>query len=348
MTELKQIARLYSNAAFQVLEEIKRWDTENDKRSVFLLRFADGQALAVKVCRNAFTTPERIAAWQGLCRRYLALGIYCPQIVDTQSGSASEAVTIDGEDYLVYAEEMKKYPTCEEAEPQPDFGSLQADILESIGKVAGGCRELLPFPSVFCLYDRFDPNDAMDENLEHAQKFCARTKEFFPEHSAYADALLALLLQKRAQFEPVYRALPKASFQADLNPSNILVDENLKFAGYIDFNLSGAETVLSYLLINEVCTYRLQEEDIVHLADTDFRKRCDDYLYRNLAIVGRHYAFSAMEKEQLCLCCNTVYPFCCWTANGLMKAAGEAKNPQQAKDLLDWLHYQLGRDDIKI
>ena len=44
----------------------------------------------------------------------------------------------------------------------------------------------------------------------------------------------------------MYSALPFSCFQGDLNESNILLDENGRFAGLLDFNLCGREPVLNY------------------------------------------------------------------------------------------------------
>lgn len=346
--DLNIIAKLYNKKDFSVIEKINRWNTNDDKRFVFLIKFVDNQELAIKVCRNDFTTHERVLGWKQLCKTYLDLGIYCPQIIDSINGNASENIIINDEEFIVYAEEMKKFKTYEELNSKSDFELIKPDIIESIGKVAANCTYLLPFPSAFCIYDTFDSTEMIDENYQNAENFCIIVTKYFPEYSEYGNKIWELFLYKRKLFEPVHHLLPKASFQSDVNPSNILVDNNLKFAGYIDFNLSGTETVLSYIIINDICGYRLKESDLDHLNDVDFLTKCDDYLYQNLKIIGRNYTFSDYEKENICLCYNTVYPFSCWTINGMLSIVIKENKPEYIKSLLDWTYYQLSRDDIFI
>ena len=348
MMDIAAIARLYNASDFQVIQEINPWNTDDDKRFVFILKFANKQELAIKVCRNAFTTAQRVSGWQKLCKQYLSLGIYCPQIVDSLRGETSETVTFDNIEYIVYAEEVKKYKTYDELTTKPDFETIKPALIESIGKVAANCMELLPFPSVFCIYNTFDTTYTTDENYENAESFCRTAKNHFKEHSEHIDEIWALFLQKRKEFEPVHQLLPKASFQSDVTRSNILVDDDMHFAGYIDFNLSGTETILSYIIINEVCGYHLRKEDLDHLSDTDFLKKCDDYLYKNLEIIAKNYTFTEYEKIHICLCYNTVYPFCCWSINAMLDMIIRENKPEYIKPILDWVYYQLSRDDIKL
>jgi len=348
VNEKIKIGKLYSASGFQIVKEMNPWNTDDDKRFVFVVKFADNRPLAIKLCRNAFTTQEKVSGWKRLCKRYLELGIYCPQIVDSLNGRASETIVIDNDEYIVYAEEMKQYKAYDELTVKPDFESFKPAILASIGKAAANARELLPFPSVFCIYETFDSNDVVDENYENAENFCKEAKKHFPAHTKQVDEIWSLFLQKREEFKPIHRRLPKASFQADLNPSNILVDDDMNFAGYIDFNLSGTETVLSYIIISEVCGYPLRRADLDCLTDKDFLQKCDAYLYRNLEAIAKHYTFSDDEKENLCLCYNTVYPFSCWSVNHKLDIAIKENKPAYVKPILDWVYYQLNRNDIKI
>ena len=309
MLEVNRIAKLYNTSEFTVINKIDSSRGESDKRHTFLLKFADNQELAVKVCRNVFTNHERIYGWQKLCKKYLSLGICCPQIIKSIKGKYSEVIVIENEEYYVYAEEMKRYKTYDEHNPKLDYEIIKNSVIESVGVVAANCSELLPWVSPYCVYDTFDEEDEVDENYKNAENFCKTIKKQFQQYSEYADEIWELFSYKRKMFEPVYRMLPKASFQSDLNPTNILIDDNMNFAGLIDFNLSGTEAVLCYIILCEVCGYRLEAGDLEDLTEPKFQKKCDDYLYSNLEIIRKHYRFSEYEKENFCLCYNTVYPF---------------------------------------
>jgi len=348
MIDIAAIAKLYGSSDFQVIKEVNPWNTDDDKRFVFIIKFADDRELAIKVCRNAFTTHEKVSGWRRLCEKYLDLGIYCPRMIDSVNGRTSETIVIDNAEYIVYAEELKKHKAYDELTVKPDFEMIKPAIIESVGKVAANASEVLPFPSVFCLYEPFDTGETVDENYENAESFCKTAKEHFQEHSAYIDKIWSLFLQKRRAFEPVHSLLPKASFQSDLNKSNILVDDDMNFAGYIDFNLSGTETVLGYITISEVCGYPLRIADLECLTDDDFLKKCDAYLYKNVKLIAKNYTFSDYEKESFCLCYNTVYPFSCWLVNNMLDTVIKEGKPEYAKPILDWVYYQLSRGDIKI
>jgi len=343
---LKPIAELYNKNDFSVIKEFNPWNTDDDKRFVFLIKFIDTQELAIKVCRNAFTTHDKVSEWKKLCEAYLDLDIYCPQIINSINGNVSETIIIGNEEYIVYAEEMKKYRTYAEISSELDFENIKPAVIESIGKVAANSAYLLPFPSAFCVYDTFDSSEVIDENYQNAENFCKTVKERFKEYTNYADDIWELFLRKRKTFEPIHKNLPKASFQSDLNQSNILVDDNMNFAGYIDFNLCGTETVLSYIVISEVCGYMLKKKDIAFLNDENFLKNCDNYFYKNIEIIKKNYKFTDFERDNICLCYNTVYPFSCWAVNGILEYVIKENQLQYVKSILDWVYYQLNRDDL--
>ena len=348
MIDIRPFVKLYGTSDFQITNKINPWNTDDDKRFVFIVQFADKREIAIKVCRNAFTTPEKVAGWQRLCQSYVDLGIYCPRILNSVNNKTSETICIDNEEYIMYAEEVKKYRAYDELPDKPAFESLKPDIIESIGKVAARSPVLLPFPSAFCIYDTFDTEYTVDENYENAESFCAQVRKHFPEQTAYTDSIWALFLQKRNEFEPIHKLLPKASFQSDLNPSNILVDDDMRFAGYVDFNLSDTETVLGYIVISEVCGYQLGLADLTYLTDEGFLRACDAHFYQNIRHLAKHYTFSDYEKEHFGLCYNTVYPFSCWSINYLLDTVIKGHTPAYAKPILDWVYYQLSRSDISI
>ena len=58
----------------------------DDYRKLFIVQYADGRKLAVKVTGNSFTTPERVIGWAELTEHYNALGLYCPRIVTAIAG----------------------------------------------------------------------------------------------------------------------------------------------------------------------------------------------------------------------------------------------------------------------
>jgi len=182
-----EIARLYNTSDCTIHGEIDSSHGESDKRYTYLLSFSDGEKIALKICRNLFTTAERVDGWQKLCKHYVGLGIYCPQIINSLNNNSSETILVNSEEFIVYAEEMKKYKTMEEIDPKPNYNSIRPDIIKAMGKIASDTACLLSWPSAYCLFDTFDIGEKTDENYENAESFCNNIREKFPEYTSYNE-----------------------------------------------------------------------------------------------------------------------------------------------------------------
>ena len=343
-----EIARLYNTSDCTIHGEIDSSHGESDKRYTYLLSFSDGEKIALKICRNLFTTAERVDGWQKLCKHYVDLGIYCPQIINSLNNNSSETILVNSEEFIIYAEEMKKYKTMEEIDPKPNYNSIRPDIIKAMGKIASDTACLLSWPSAYCLFDTFDIGEKTDENYENAESFCNNIREKFPEYTPYADKIWELYLQKRNEFEPIYRSLPKASFQSDLNKSNILVNENMEFAGLIDFNLSGTECIIYMIMLPDICGYTLKTDDLARLNEKTFLDNCDEFLYNNLKTFSDYYNFTDDERKYFCLCYNTAIPFCYWMINSMLDFAIKENKSEHIEEILDWVYYQLSRNDLTL
>ena len=62
------------------------------------------------------------------------------------------------------------------------------------------------------------------------------------------ETIWQLWTDNRNALEPIYKNLPTSVFQADLNASNILLDDEGRFVGVYDFNLCGRDVFLNYLM----------------------------------------------------------------------------------------------------
>ncbi len=82
--------------------------------------------------------------------------------------------------------------------------------------------------------------------------------------------------------EPIYKQLPTSVFQADLNSTNLLLDEKGDFVGVYDFNLCGKEEILNYLM-----------RETLH---GDFEAELK-LIFETLNIVREYYSFSELEKK---------------------------------------------------
>jgi len=236
----------------------------------------------------------------------------------------------------------------DEFEPHLSIDDCKNDVLRMLGTVASNADFLLPWPSVYCIYDTFDPTDETDENYASAVSFCDTVRREMPQYSDYANKIWAIFLEKRAAFEPYYHTLPQASFQSDLSYSNVLVDGTKQFAGVLDFNLSGTICVLAMLVLPEACGFNLLLSDLERLGTQAFRDECDARVRENLRAVARHYAFTDIEREAFSLCWNTIFPFCYYMIHGLLAHAIKAQNAERVGAVLDWVLHQLTRNDLAL
>jgi hypothetical protein len=164
--------------------------------------------------------------------------------------------------------------------------------------------------------------------------------EDFPGHAARADALLREYERRRAEFEPAYRALPRASFQADMNISNLLFDGNGGFVGLMDFNLAGTDAVVAYAIYESF--YYMTGEEIRNAVLNGDTAALDARLQRNLGYVAEEYGFSGAERAAFGTLFNLSAPF--WGSNFemygelLLESGGEAAAP-----ILDFIEREMTR-----
>lgn len=360
------IIRMYSSDKVKEVRFIDSSRDEDDLRFVYCVSFEDSHQdpIVIKVSNNSFTTHERIEGWKSLCERYLNHGIYCPQILkcsESNSFSFEYTDTLQNQ-YIVYAEEYKKYKTVEEyieeqaalsaykdetrvkLEEHFESNTFLASVHETIGIIASAYKNqhLVDWVSPYTIYEKFSEEDQFDENYECAYDLYVTIKEQYGNHPLIEE-IWNLYLAKRSAFEAKYRSLPKAVFQADFNDSNLLINEQLNFVGLIDFNLSGTDTILNYAICE--CLYFITQDDIPNLTDQSFLDQCDNHLVEQLAAVNKHYKFSEQELEAINEHYNIVVPFRYPTIDLFLEELKE-NNGEYLDKMLEWIHYQLTRSDI--
>jgi ribosomal protein S18 acetylase RimI-like enzyme len=307
---------------------------ENDKRFTLVAISKDG--IVVKIAKNGFTTPERVAGWAALAEHYNDLGIYAPHFVHNVNGEY--AAILEG--YCVYAEEFSKYKPNESV----NYEQSAEARLSALGRVAANAAPLVPWSSPYAMYDKFSDDDEYPEIYENGLNITHFISERFSEYTDRCVSLMSGYDRLREMFEPIYRALPKAVFQADMNVSNLLFDGG-KFAGMWDFNLSGTDAVLSYAFYESF--YYMSEDE----SETAIRqgavpvKSAEERILRNLGYVAREYRFTDSEKAAFGMYFNLAVPF--WGSNvetyfELIHAHGVEYVPQ----ILDFIEYQMTRRDV--
>jgi len=332
-------------------EVLQAYDTshgEKDLRHVYLLRYPDGTKIALKAARNAFTTPERVEGWAALTAHYNALGIYAPRFLQTGQG---QHVARIGE-FLLYAEEyidgVMAEAQDETSDGKPDFRKSEAGIamLETLGLVAANPAPLVPWHTAWCLYDKFDDEEDTDENTECATKLTGHISSNFPQYAQRAQAMLEKYFKLRAEFEPIYRVLPKAVFQGDLGANNVVLTDDGAFKGVCDFNLSGTDTILNMLLCEcRSCWNGTEKEKFTMFSDPAAQRTHDEQTAQFLKHATKHYKLTDAEKRAFNTLYNITYAFR-WQNYGFMKYHLRKQGRRHAPVVLDWIERQMARDDV--
>ncbi len=346
-----QIFSLYYDCAPEVIKTLELSRGDDDFRKVYIV--TDGTTkLVIKHTSNAFTDGERIIGWAALIEEYNRLDVYCPRIVCNRGGTLYFRYTIDGRDYYVYAEEFARFAIAEDVGERnyllpSGLPAFNDDSMLALGRVAAARFDMMSWPSAYCLLEPFCPPDTTDEQTECAEKFFSFIDQNLPEHRAASNELKALFYDTKQQLAAVYSTLPVSCFQADLNNSNILLDDERRFKGLIDFNLSGREPILNYTVREALwqSNYFGENEDGYDSIEGYLEQeapRMKQFLH-NLEMIGRAYSFTLQEREVFPILLRYLYsPW--WGDISHIKAIHE--NTKKVEAYLSFLKIRMTRNDI--
>ncbi|MBQ9121538.1 MAG: phosphotransferase [Clostridia bacterium] len=345
---------LYYNAEVANIQTLDLCRGDDDYRKVYIVD--DGQRkLVIKHLSNTFSDERRIKGWFNLMEEYRKIGLYCPKVIPNLQGEILHCDTVEGRNYYTYAEEFSIYETAEhigDDQCKNDQGEscFTPDVMRFLGKIAAAELSILDWPSAYCLLEPFCPPDTTDEATECAVAFVKYIKETLPQHLPRAEALLDLFYQRQEELRTIYNSLPTSCFQADLNDSNILLDENNNFVGLIDFNLCGKEPILNYAVrealwgISDNCLYG-ENDSCLYFYDKELDGVRIQSFLKNIRYIQENYTFSALEREAFPILFRYVNSFW-WYCLDEIKLVHE--DEQKVKQLLDWLEFQMVRDDIRL
>ena len=251
--ELKRIFALFFDGAPTLVQTIDTSRGDADFRATFIIETSAGMKYVLKLADNDFTFPEKIAVWQRTVEEYRKLGYYCPRIFRDRLGSFP-IVDYKGHKCAAYAEEYSKYQAAEDrfsddfGENEAIYHSYKREIWRMTARIAAQYFDYSEYPSAYCMYETFCPSDKTDEVLENALAWKEYADTLPSEFRAQVESIWRLWTDNRTALEPIYKKLPVSVFQADLNPSNILLDDEGRFVGVYDFNLCGRDVFLNYLM----------------------------------------------------------------------------------------------------
>jgi hypothetical protein len=326
--EFVRIFSLFFDAAPIAVQTIDSSHGDSDFRTTFLVETDADVKVVLKLADNDFTFPEKIAVWQRTIGEYRKLGYDCPRILTDKSGGFP-VVSYRGHRCTAYAEEFSAYRTAADRGSNSTDSALyetyKRDIWHMTAQIAAKHLDYTEYPSAYCLFETFCPSDQADEVLENAlewKEYADTLPDIFKEQT---ERIFRIWSENRAALEPVYRTLPTSVFQADLNPTNLLLDESGRFVGVCDFNLCGRDVFLNYLMREN---YGEFEKELAMIRDA-------------LNIVSEDYRFSDAEKDAALMLYRCLKPLS-FISLDTLKACGT--DPQAIRAVLDETERYLTAD----
>ncbi len=307
--ELREILSLFANEQPIDTELRDTSHGETDFREAVIARWDRGvlppelgERMVVKLADNGFTDPKRIEMWERLAEEYRGRGFYCPRFLRTKAGRFPW-VSYKGHRCVVYGEEYARFRSADSFEtevisPKGKFLYLD-DLLRMNAIIASAHLDFTGLPSAWCLFSVFDPEDAEDEVMENAREWLAYAKKLPDTFQGQVDRIWARWLENRAFLEARYPSLPTSVFQADLNSTNVLLDEEGRFAGIMDFNLAGRDAFLNYLFREVPFVFGKRERASGQTEEEASPSITQEILRRvvyAITIVKAHYRFCEAEK----------------------------------------------------
>lgn len=347
------ISLYYDTEVFNV-ETLDLCRGNDDYRKVYIAD--DGhRKLAIKHLSNTFSDKHRIEGWFRMMDEYRKTGLYIPAVVPNRNGELLHCDTVDGRDYYTYAEEYSVYKTAEHIgkekyQDEQGHDRFTPDVMRSLGKIASAELDILDHPSSYCLLEPFCAPDTTDEATECAVTFVKYIRDNIPAFLPQVENLLKMFYKLQEELKSVYSSLPTSCFQGDLNDSNILLDENNKFVGLIDFNLCGKEPVLNYVVREAlwgVSDNRLfgEKDSRLYFYDKELDKLRIDLFLENITYIQENYSFNSLEREVFPCLFRYMNSFW-WFHIDEIKLIKDDES--KIKQLLDWLECQMTRDDIRL
>lgn len=160
----------------------------------------------------------------------------------------------------------------------------------------------------------------------------------FPEQRSRFQRIWDAFLENKAALSRVYQQLPVSVFQADMGGGNVLLDEDLRLAGVLDFNLSGRETVLNMLFRESFVNFEDDEKNMLY--DGELQEKAFTLFIENLKIIKKYYTFNQVEADAAPLLYRYLRPFWWYTVRAVET---NRKDAAKIERVLAWMEVEQAR-----
>ena len=223
---------------------IKLIDTTRDALDVRLNYIID-KKWVLRFCNAPDMTEKRMGELNRLIGRYQAMGIKCPAFIADDNGKYLHP----WKQFLCYLSEYIDLPLASDIELN-DEEELDFQVAESVAKFAETYRnvDLSETMGMYSLFDLspFDIPNGIDEKQDNFNQLINLLRS--ESENDLANRLDIRHTDIRRKLKAVFHELPRCMFQGDENFTNVLVDDEQHFVGFIDFNLAGTEVIVNQLV----------------------------------------------------------------------------------------------------
>lgn len=286
---LHELLSAYDLVFDRITELIDTSRSDGDRRLNFIL----DRRYVLKLQDPESIWEDRLCGIARLIERYHSIGVYCPRLIRAKNGSFSVPFEAEGERFSCFVEEYAAFPICK-ADEQPS----RRDVIVHLGTLAARYSNV-DISDIYSMWSILDlsPLDCpggKDEKQENAEALEAALVQF--GFSDLADTVRATNQRLRRTIAAQYRDLPRCVFQGDLNSSNILLD-NGRFAGLIDFNLSGTDVNIN-VFVNETNWFP-EEDEFDRMTVPELVTAIGQKQNALLDVIFEQYECNSLERELL-------------------------------------------------
>lgn len=287
MLEIKGIQQIMLHFGLPVQSVTNFYDTsrgDDDKRLNYIL----DDKYVLKVNSVGAMWEDRLREIKRLIARYRSIGVYCPDIIPALDGSLSYTICKDGAEYICFVEEYAMYPVL------ADGAELdRREVIEHLGVLAAKYTgvDLSQTKSMWSIIDLAPLDVDIDEKQENTNMLVEALRE--NGYTDLAEQVESINNTLREKIMPVFNELPRCVYQGDLNGTNELVKDG-RFAGLIDFNMSGTDVNINVFL-NETNWFP-EEDEFDSLSVPEIIARQDHEQEDNLAVIFKNYSLNDAEK----------------------------------------------------
>ena len=308
--DIYDVVKLFSHHSPVSIEIKNTSHGDNDFRETLFVNFGY-EKMVIKLCANEFTDEKHLYLWERIAQEYQNLGYYCPQIKRSLNGTFP-TVQYKNRKCVAWGENFSKYRSAAELIKdkfqdtklvKDGWYSFFEDAMIMDAKVAACHFNYTDLPSGYCMFEVFDPTDKSDETTEDTERWFMIAKKLPNTFMCQVERIWNNWLDARKELKKIYHMLPSSVFQADINVTNVLLDENGHFRGIYDFNMGGREVYINYILRQAPYVSTYNTYDGLETDDT-FLKR----ILHALNIVRKVYTFSELEKKAAPLLYKCIRP----------------------------------------